>query len=254
MIGVCTSLASYGAAIVELPQSARPSRELGGSIVVIEGHEGWFERAVSAVEAGAAGLVVADPAVEDCVLSGDADSRLRRVPVALDRDLLRADVAADAAREAGASVLTATCAAPSEAFGRTVCDAVGWLRILAGSSLRVNAVKGRGGGVILAAETGGGPAGLMARVLVEGAAVPRLRVSAIGEVRTDVSAASASATVLKTDDERGTVIAPARFESRERLALRRVIAAVTCGSPLTDLAEFASDAAIATAVRGALAP
>ncbi|TAJ48149.1 MAG: hypothetical protein EPO52_08215 [Herbiconiux sp.] len=254
MIGVRAPLASYRVAITELPERARSANDPRGSIVVVGGGTGWFARAVSAVEAGAAGLVVADPAVEVSGISGFAESDLRGVPVALDRELLRPDVAAEISREQPASVLTATCAAPAAAFDRTICDAVGWLRVLAGGPLQVTALQAGDGGLIMAVEGRGCPGGVLARVLVEPTAVPRLRVSAIGAVRSEVSAAAAAATVVRMDDERGTLIAPARFETRQRLALRRAIAAVTNGTMLDDLHEFAIDAEIALAGRRALSP
>ncbi|MFB2580235.1 hypothetical protein ACEXQD_03215 [Herbiconiux sp. P15] len=269
MIGVHALDADSSAAVAALPESAFSTDVLRGSVVVIDGRQAWTARVLDAVAAGAVGIVVADPAVAHADELAHVQRALRGIPVVLDRPLLRADSAVEAAdRAAGlaaVSLITASCASPAAQFDRTVCDTAGWLRVLAGAPVHPSVLRGRGGGVLLAAdagpaEGGAGPLALTARILSESVAAPRLRVTAIGVVRTEVSVTAGRPAVVRQDDERGTSFAATRFEDRRRLALRRAIAAVAgrgdheASHALRDLADFAADSAIALAVRDALAP
>jgi hypothetical protein len=283
VIGVHTALEAYRSAIAELPASAVFCDTGSGSIVVIGGGRGWPARVVAAAEAGALGVVVVDPELADAEQLAAAIGVARSIPVALDRALLRPDTAGDATGgpEVGRadgwavgptgssgelssiSLLTALSAAPAAQFESTFCDTVGWLRVLSGKSLRLTSATRHSGGMLAMLEpatgTSGCPAVLTARTLTEGAAVPRLRVTALGPVRTEVTATTAAPAVIRSDHEWGTTIAARRFENRHRLALRRVIAAMASGTDtdtdtqdgLVDVAEFAADAAL---TRAAISP
>ncbi|MDO9395477.1 MAG: hypothetical protein Q7T71_02910, partial [Herbiconiux sp.] len=243
------------AAVAELPRSAAVAEHPHGAVVVVDGGSGWPQRALDAVGAGAVGLVVSDPVP---VPLEDADrliAALGRVPVALDRALLRPDAVADAlaaASETPATLLTAVCAAATAEIGPTVCDAVGWLRVLGSAPLRLAVLSGRGSAALALLEGGAEATALTARVLVEGSSAARARITAVGPERTEVGVTRHGAPVIRVDREGGALGVAPRFETRQRLALRRVLEAVAGGEGLTDLGDFAADAAIAVPVVAAL--
>ena len=65
-------------------------------------------------------------------------------------------------------------------------------------------------------------------------------MQALGEVITDVEV-EGRAGRLATASAAGRLVAPARFESSERLALRRALAAVAAHTTPTDLDDLAAD-------------
>jgi hypothetical protein len=71
---------------------------------------------------------------------------------------------------------------------------------------------------------------------------PWIRATAIGDERTEVTIDSArrAATVERTT-EAGRAVDTTRWESGERVALRRMIEALESGSSPVDLADFAHD-------------
>ncbi len=62
--------------------------------------------------------------------------------------------------------------------------------------------------------------------------------------------ATTERTVVSTTGERGAVVAPARFETPQRLALRRAVDALEGENDPLDLAELAADAALAEQLAG----
>jgi hypothetical protein len=263
MIGVTgtgATLDSYRSGIAELPESTFLSEDVRGSIAVVSGEDGWPGRALAAVEAGAVGVVVTDPVLPRAHELAHVMELSERAPVALDRALLRPDCAGDAHVHPPTSLLTAICAAPTESFEKTVCDTIGWLRVMGSGPPVLRAARRQGDGVLATADVespvGGFPAVVTARTLAEGVAVPRLRVTALGAVRTEVTVTSGSPAVIRSDDERGAMIAALRFENRRRLALRRVLVTIATrsdreGAPgsdravmLADAVDYVSDAAL----------
>ena len=95
MIDVFAPAGAYRGAIAELPLSARAAESASGAIVVVPGGNDWVDAVREAVENGALAVVVADPAA-----APTAEVRRlaegTRIPVIVERPLLRADVAADA--------------------------------------------------------------------------------------------------------------------------------------------------------------
>jgi hypothetical protein len=239
MIGVSTALAPYRVAIAELPLRARAVDAADGAIAVIDGTRGWGRSGLT----GAAAVVVADPA------PGSPTAFPPGIPVIVDRERLRPDATlGDAAVDA--ALFTVECSAAAVALPEAVRDAVGWLRVLSGGELSVDEVRaGRHGIIALLRTDARSPAGaraatLVATVLADASAAPRLRALAIGPERTEVVVDGSGATSVVVTSASGARHLPVRYESRRRVALRRAIEAVG-GAETGDLADLRHDEAVA---------
>lgn len=249
MIGVRTDLDAYRVAIAELPLSTRLAPAASGAIVVADGP------AALAAVADAAAIVLVDPA------PGPIPELDGRIPIVVDREWLRADVAADAvgggssgggesaATRAGAALLTAECSAPPGGVDSILRDAVGWLRVLSGDELTLQARYATEGGAMALLNAGDRSATLLLTVLADPAARPRLRVLAVGARRTEVEVDALGAASVTVSSEAGSLRLPARPESRQRLALRRAVEAAG-GTEVRDLGDLRHDDAIAAAILG----
>jgi len=241
MIGVLVATAPYRWALAELPLSTRLTDRPGGAIVVVSGGDGWVDVAQAAAEAGAAGLVVADPTFAPA----SAVRRLARglaIPVIVERPLLRRDVAEDVRRAGAGSAPRALVVdgAAGESHVRTVArDAAGWLRVMAGGALSV--VRADGAFALL--ETDAGVAATLTVVATVRPGSGAIRAQALGEVTTEVEVEGRSARVIAASVA-GRLTAPSRFESSERLSLRRALDALTARIPPSDLDELAADTEI----------
>lgn len=254
VLGVFTDLPSYVAAVAELPASTERTVGARGSVVVVPGSSNWWQGLLNARAAGAAAVVVADPAVLprealDGVWPGD-------IPVIIERPRLRPDVVADALRaRAGnaAALITVECAAPAHVLGGVVCDGLGWARFLAGAPLALGgaAATAHGRMALLDAHGGSGtvPVSLMATAAGGFHAGGLLQVLALGEARTEVLVDQpAVLTRVETSGTEGTLRAPQRYEGSARVALRRALHASTSGGPVPDLDELLSDVALVHAL------
>ena len=249
MIDVHAPAGRFREALAELPLSARPADRADGALVVVPGHAGWIDASLAAVSAGAIALVIADPAAVPA-----ADLRRlagTRIPIIIERALLRADVSADAvvARTAALDgvpprVLVADVAASRAGLSAATRDAVGWLRILAGEALTTVAADE---GLALL-ETSGGISATLTAVATARHDPGRIRVQALGEVITDVEVEGRTAR-LATASPAGRLVAPTRFESSERLALRRAVTAVAAQTTPTDLSDLLADTELVERIR-----
>ncbi len=240
MIAVVADAAGYRAAIGELPLSTRRAERPAGAIVVVPGI-GWVDGALQAAAAGAAAIVIADPEATSAAEVRRLDGAIG-VPVVVERPLLRRDVVDTAigGREgAPASLLTVDGAAGSARFAVVLRDAVGWLRVLGGGAL---AVRSAGAGPVLLETHDGTVAALSVAMTARGPGW--IRAQALGEVLTDVEV-EAGAVLVATSSRAGRLVAPVRFESSERLALRRALAAMEASAQPPDIAEIRADAEIA---------
>jgi hypothetical protein len=241
MIPVLTTDARYGAAIAELPLSLRPADQPTGAIVVVAGTD-WARGVRSAIDAGALAVVVPDPALTGAADLGALADDVR-VPVIVERPLLRADLADDArtpTADARPAVIVVDGAAPAARLPALARDAAGWGRILAGGPLSVDVARGGIGSLR-------GASGVTVVVNLAATARPGggwLRAAALGDplVEVEVEGLSARVTVASAG---GSLALPTRFESSSRLALRRAAAALASGEPTRDLHDLASDTAIA---------
>lgn len=238
VVGVVDSTGRYHAAVAELPLSTRRAERASGAIVVTASTAGWVDAALAASAAGAAAVVVADP---DFVPAAEM-RRLEQgldIPVIVERPLLRADAARDAADGRGGAVPRVLVAdgAASEARLRSVArDAVGWLRVLAGDRLAV--VTADGAFALL--ETEGGAAAALSITITSRPGRGWIRAHALGETITDVDV-DGRASRIATASSAGRLTSPIRFESSERLALRRAVSAVTASDRPEDLRELLAD-------------
>lgn len=251
MIGIVAPAGPYAAALAELPLSAHRVDRPDGSIVVVPGTDGWVDAALAAVSAGAVALLIADPAF---VPAAD----LRRlaevgIPIIIERALLRADVTADAvaARTAASGavsprVLVAEATASRAELSVAVRDAVGWLRILGGDRLVL--VTAHEGLALL--ETSAGIAATLTVVANRRPGGGRITAQALGETITEVEVEGRYVGVT-TSSSVGRLIAPTRFESSERLALRRAAGVLTSLTRPLDLAELLVDTEVAALILNA---
>jgi len=251
-VGVVDPSGRYHAAVAELPLSTLAADRAAGAIVVTAGTDGWMDAALAASAAGAAAVLVADPAfVPGADLRG-LEQRLG-IPVIIERPLLRPDVARDAADgRAGASprVLVADGGASEMRLRSVTRDAVGWLRVLAGDGLTVAASSSEGSLALLQTD-----AGIAAALSVTVTARPGpgwIRTQALGETITDVEVDGSAARVT-TATGAGRLTSPIRFESSERLALRRAVSALTAPDRPDDLRELLADTELVERMLG-LAP
>lgn len=254
MTAVLAPAGRFVTAVAELPLRTRAADRAAGAIVVVPGEKDWVDAGIAAAEAGATALVIADPP-----LSTAADIRriasVVGVPVIVERPLLRPDVTALArtgdagAIRAGATdrpgprILLAEAAASRVRLPAVARDAIGWLRVLAGESLSVVAADG---GLALL-ETTGGIAATLTVVADARSSTGRIRARALGEVITEVELEGSAARVVSAS-ARGRLISPIRFESSERLALRRAVAATEGAESPEDLAELLADTQLVEAI------
>jgi hypothetical protein len=250
---VFAELPTYSAAVAGLPLSAAITDHRRGAVVVVPGSGDWWIAMLEAMAAGAAAVVLTDPAVlqrgvvEAVPWPGD-------IPVIVDRPRLRPDVVADALlarRGSPPRLVTVECAAPAAALDGVILDGFGWARSLTGAPLALHAsiatVQGRIA-LLESRDSGDGsvPATVMATPV--GGVHPGglLQVLALGEVRTEVTLDQAARLArVETFTEEGALRAPERFASSERLALRRAIDACLSDGPTADLDELLQDMALA---------
>jgi hypothetical protein len=228
----------YRSALAELPLSTRATDLPAGAIVVVPGFDGWVDAAFAAAEAGAAAVVVADPAFESSDRVRMLADRLH-IPVVVERPLLRADLAEDAIRSrmgAEPRLLVADASAGAAQLGVVAREAVGWLRVLARGALLLR----RADGALGLFETGSGVGAAVSAVATSRPTGGLIRAQALGETTSDIEVEGRRARLV-TSSVTGRVVAPARFESSERLALRRALEALTAQTGPSDLVELAVD-------------
>jgi hypothetical protein len=228
----------YRSALAELPLRTRSADLHSGAIVVVPGVEGWVDAAFAAADAGAAALVISNPAFVPSarvrMLAGGAE-----IPVIVERPLLRTDIAEDAIRSregVAPRVLLADGAADPSRVHAVVRDSLGWLRVLAGGLLSFS----RGDGAVALFETDAGVAAAVSVVATSRLAGGLIRAQALGETITDIQIEGRRAQLV-TSSAAGRLIAPVRFESSERLALRRALDSLTAPGAASDLEQLALD-------------
>ena len=240
MIDVFAPLARYRTAAAELPLRTRTADAAPGAVVIVPGDDGdWASAATRAAADGAAALVIADPVLVPADVVSALSSRLT-IPVVVERPRLRADAVADArAARAGSAehVLSAEGSGPAATLPSMARDACGWLRVLSGGELE--AIAGDRSLALL--RTTGGLAATLGTVATTRRSAG-MRVEVLGEVRTQVDVGAGVRIV--TTGAAGALIAPMRFESSARLALRHALDAIATGEEPDDLAALAADTAL----------
>lgn len=247
-IAVAAPDGPYAVAVAELPLSAHRSLERAGSIVVIDADAGWGKRARAAVGDRALAVVVRDAR---SLSANEFDAaRAAAARVVIERGLLRADTVADAVANAIAtpSLVQIECSGSSGELATVTRDAIGWGRVLAGGRLEfVAATMTSRGLCVLLERREPGAAALPVTVLASRRAAPAwIRATAIGSDRLEVTIDSARRlAVVERSTAAGRTTLPTRWESPERVVLRRAIAFASTGEASSDLAELEHDAVLA---------
>ncbi|QIG39194.1 hypothetical protein G5T42_06600 [Microbacterium sp. 4R-513] len=246
-VPVFTSLDRYRGAIAELPATAAVAASPEGAVVVLDGAGRWWNDVGGALSAGAVAVVVSRPRAAPAeVLAAVAD-----LPIVLERPLVRPDLASEVVEARSAarppSAIVVECHAPAPALEAALAEALGWSRLFAGEQLEVQSARFTGGRGMALIEAGG--AASVSLVVATSTGAPpdgRLRVTALGETLLELEIEDQDVRFAATDAS-SRRIWPTRFESPQRLALRRA-AAVQTGQAPPDVAEFARDRTLAEAI------
>ncbi|GAA1981470.1 hypothetical protein [Microbacterium pumilum] len=249
-VPVVTASYAYRVAVAELPLRTRLSDDPAGAVVVVDGGSEWCDKVSDSLAAGARAIIVARPSTASADELAALVARAGDRAIVLERPFLRPDAVTDAVTarraadaQARARLVAADCAAASNDFAAALRDSIGWLRGLSGGAL-VLRTGGNGVGLFDSREADGVPAVLTA---VRAGGTSRLRIRALGEAVSEVDVSIARALVT-TSTAGGRSTAPERFETPQRLALRRAIDAMTADAQIEDVAEFAADSTLAAAV------
>ncbi|GAA1942976.1 hypothetical protein [Microbacterium deminutum] len=250
-VPVVTSSERYATALAELPLRTRAADAAHGAIVVVDGgRDRWCDDARAAAASGAIAIVVAQPNAVPATGILALIEDVGEVPIVLERSFLRPDATADAvaARDSHGAravprLLTGDCVATADELGVATRDAIGWLRVLSQGGLSMR--TGRAGvGLLECRDADGAPSALTA-VIVKG--VSRVRIAVLGEVLSEIEV-SDRRTLVSTSTSAGRMLTSPRYESPQRLALRRALSALSGAATVDDLAELAADAALAETV------
>ena len=243
MIAVVAPAGAYRATVAELPLSARPGDGPAGAVVVVSGDRGWPDAVRAAEEAGARAVVVADPGPAP-LAEVQRLTRHTRIAVVLERPLLRADAAEDAqsARTAQAGgvmprTIVLDAAASAGRLSVIARDAVGWGRVLAGGQAPTLVSADRGLALL---ETADGTSLPLSVVATRRPGRGWVRAQALGEVLIEVEV-ERRASSIAVATAAGRFVLPTRFESSERLALRRAVAAAEARERPSDLNDLIAD-------------
>ncbi|QQQ62763.1 hypothetical protein [Paenarthrobacter ureafaciens] len=245
----------FRAAVAELPVSTKPMSTqpggppVGGAVVVFPGDGPWWDSLLAAQDAKAAAVVVDRPQGVPPEAAAALAAGAVRVPVIVDRPLLRADVVADAIQGRNGDrpvVVTVECAASPRELPAALCDALRWAAILAGAPLRTIAGSLPGDVGVHLLEAGDTTVTVAVRVLASDAP-PQLRVTALGAVRTEVESVHVdTGPRVTTTNAAGAMVAAKRYEGSARLCLRRALEAASSGTLQSDLTELIEDGLLAS--------
>lgn len=212
--------------------------ELPGSLLAV----GADEHPEIGVARGRAAAPVAGRI--DVVVSPDRSVAADR-PAILIRPRLRPDVIEQVLAHRGwFPRIEVEVAATAADLRSAVVDAAGWVRVFAdaGAVAGAGAVVGEG----LIAEATAGRSVVVWQVRRKAVGDAMLRVLAVGPTRIEIRVHGVAGEArVRVSDESGDHALAARWESSERLALRRAVDAVRGGAIGADAAEFAADAAVA---------
>jgi hypothetical protein len=250
-IPVRTDLDAYRIATAELPESAAASSDAEGAVVVVPGHGAWWADVADAISAGAAAVVVAQPAAAPVEALESLAPLAHAAPVVVERRLLRADAVAavESAIEnlPAPGAIAVECHAPARGLRPALRDAIGWARVIAGGPLAPLTTESWAGRVLALLESEQGSAVSVVAAAQPGApSLGGMRLTAIAGTRIEVDVDLD--TVVCITDATGGRMLPARFESSERVALRRAISAVHTAERPSDVAELRHDDALAAAL------
>ncbi|MGN8552302.1 UNVERIFIED_CONTAM: hypothetical protein OHV15_06945 [Microbacterium sp. SLM126] len=242
---------SFDAALAQLPERVERAQSPGASIIVLDGRRERPERVEALLAERPIGAVLTHPAsASQAVVDQLAHAGIRVVTV---RSLLRAD---DAAIVAGATVrhLVLDALASRADVRATLVDAIGWARVIVGGGLTVSASARTRESLLVALESPAGIGVALTATRLVTSIAPALTVDGLGERRVGVRIdRAAGVREIAIHGEEGVVVAAPRYESSERLALRRALAAAA-GDPVDDLVSLIHDRSLADELLGATKP
>lgn len=249
-IGVVAAAASYRVAQAELIHSTFLCEVAAQSVVVIDATPDWCNEVLHAIHAKAAAVVVADPFPTSAAKVTDLIDRAGHIPVILDRRFLRPDTVEDVNQLAvpAPRAIVVDGRAPAGLSDHLRQDAAGWLRVL--SPRRTPSARcstSTAGTMSVSRDWFRWQTDADAKIvagmtlLVGGHAAASLQIRTIGEAPLALSFADDFAPHLSLRDARGRLTTPLRYESRQRLALRRAVAAAHAGERPPDLIQLLSD-------------
>ncbi|GAA2026404.1 hypothetical protein GCM10009819_06970 [Agromyces tropicus] len=252
-IPVVATTPAHRVAVAGLPERAVPSGRAAGAIVMVDGAGAWWDVAGEAIRDGARAVLVTEP---DSTPPAPI-ARLRTgtgTPVLVHRGRLRRDLVDDALSARGGTaprVTVAECRADRQRQPAVVRDAIGWVRELVGSPVGIAATEGGPSSrraVTALLSTDGRVTGTLSAIRTPGAD-DLLRVRGLGETTTEIELDGTLDRIeLSTASVGGRLVAPTRFESGERVALRRALDAIAEGSSTSDLADLLHDSEAAAEV------
>lgn len=243
--GVNTADGPYAVAVAELPLSAHRSADRAGAVVVVPGDAGWRDAARRAEADGAAAIIVRDPGVIDAVRP---PASAGTAPIVIERVLLRSDVAFDAGQAPvpELALIQVECSGSSAEFDTVLRDAIGWARVLGGGALTLLTVTATSRGLCVLLERPAVDAGdrpVAVTVLASRrAASAWIRAVAIGADRVEVTIDNARGiAAVERSTAAGRLTVPPRWESPERVVLRR---ALDAARDTDECAEWEQDATL----------
>jgi hypothetical protein len=249
-VGVHARDRAFVAATAELAPRTVPADDRADAVCIIAGHGAWWDHVASAAAAGARVVVVVEPGPAPDPAFDDLASL--DVPVLISRARVRSDLVADATPSRVPQLITADVFAPYAAARAVVRDAFGWVRALGGET-RLVSVAATARAVVVEARCEGVD-GAFTLALGGPGTAPAIGMIAIGptrvEVRLDEASGSREVTV---SDASGSRTLPTRYESPERLILRRALD-LGPGAVAADLDDLRADDRLAAAVLQAVRP
>lgn len=243
-VPVWASGPAFVAAISHLPDRVHRAARPDGAICVVDASREMLDDARSLVAARPAALVLSHPGAADepfIDLLAAAG-----VPVVVDRPLLRADVAEQASGLGLRHVIVEVVSRSTE-LREAVIEGVGWARTALGHPLRVVATTRTADARLGALEGSGGTTATVGATTQSTALPPALEVHGLGERRLEVEIDAVTGIRSRAHDADGFFEQAPRYESRERLALRRALEATSS----VDLSELVHDRAVADELLGA---
>jgi hypothetical protein len=245
-IGVHTALVAYRAAVGQLARSTRLVGDPAGAVCAIGGEDGWCGRAAALLDAGALTVLVADPVAPALV---HLDELIRHGgDVVLERPRMR-PAHAVRGEAADAVIVSATCASVPGRAVEVAQDLVGWLRMLTGEPIAIEAAAVAAGGAFVASgrSLGGVPVSFTISTTADGG--PAIEALAIAErrieLRFDEAAGVRSAARADVD---GVTMLSLGYETDARAALRRAVVGET-GDEVSDLDDLRHDVRAVESVR-----
>lgn len=233
------AMSGYAAALAELPIRAR--EHAAGSVVVLDGQSDWGARLRDASDAGAAAVILCDPG------SIESDLLLERSRiVAVDRPRLRHDVIADARPDRAPRAVLVECRSEPREIEGTLRDAIGWGRELAGGALELRSSTVTPRAVML--ELTRAATAVSVVLAITPSTIGWMRALTLDSDRTEIAIQGTDTPPSVTRSSRsGRLELPPRYETRERVMLRRVFDALDAETVLTDVDDLLHDQRLAQA-------